>query len=96
VLAASGIRLAYPATWREFHYEVVSSFSSVIAYLGTVEVQDPCTRTATSISCGSGFKLPPGGIVVVVENHGFPGYDILEHPMDEGRGALVQVAGMPS
>jgi hypothetical protein len=94
--AEGGLQMDYPAAWREFHYEVISSFSNVIAYLGTVEMQDPCTRTATSITCDNGFHLPPGGIVVVVEDRGFPGYDILTNPMDEGRGVLLRVAGLPA
>ena len=94
--AEDGLQMDYPATWREFHYEVRSSFSDVIAYLGTIEVADPCTRTATEVTCGRGFELPPGGIVVVVEHRGFPGYDILTNPMDDGRSVLLQVAGLPA
>ena len=30
----------YPSPWREFHYQNVSTMSSVIAYLATVEVHD--------------------------------------------------------
>src|ERR1022692_3958823 len=38
----NGITFAYPTAWREFHYSVTSSFSSVIAYLAIVDVPEPC------------------------------------------------------
>ncbi len=84
-----------PASWSEFHYQVTSSFTDVIAYLGNTEVRDPCTRSANEIDCGWGFALPPGGIVVVVERDGFPMFDILD-PARADRGPLGDVAGLPA
>ena len=78
--AESGLTFDYPAGWREFHYENTSSFSSVIAYLATVDVKDPCTRTPNSISCGAGYVLAPGTLVVRVESASFPGFNILDVP----------------
>ena len=90
-----GLTLDRPASWSEFHYQVVSSFTDVIAYLGNTDVHDPCTRSANELSCGWGFSLPPGGIVVVVEQDGFPMFDILD-PAQAERGALGEVAGLPA
>jgi hypothetical protein len=91
----SGLHMDRPASWSEFHYQVVSSFTDVIAYLGNTDVRDPCTRSANAIDCGWGFSLPPGGIVVVVEHDSFPGYDILD-PGRADRGPLGDVAGLPA
>jgi hypothetical protein len=84
-----GLVFDYPHQWREFHYENPSSFSSVIAYLATVDVADPCVRTPDSVSCGPGYELEPGTLVVTVENASFPGFDILDLPT----GARPLVAG---
>src|SRR5262249_22253437 len=45
-----GLAFDYPASWREFHYEMDSSFSHLIAYLGTVDVPAPCLTTIDSNS----------------------------------------------
>jgi hypothetical protein len=90
-----GLTLDRPAGWSEFHYQVVSSFTDVIAYLGNTDVHDPCARSANELSCGWGFSLPPGGIVAVVEQDSFPMFDILD-PAQAQRGALGEVAGLPA
>jgi hypothetical protein len=90
-----GLNMDRPAAWSEFRYQVVSSFTDVIAYVGNTDVRDPCTRSANAISCGWGFTLPPGGVVVVVEHDGFPMYDILD-PVQAQHGPLGEVAGLPA
>lgn len=76
----NGITFAYPAAWREFHYSVTSSFSSVIAYLATVNVPEPCVTTVdpsfTTIDCADRFVLTPGSLVVTVSSNGTPTFDI--------------------
>jgi hypothetical protein len=76
----NGITFAYPAAWREFHYSVTSSFSSVIAYLATVSVPEPCVTTVdpsfTTTACESRFVLTPGSLVVTIANNGTPTFDI--------------------
>lgn len=91
-----GLTFSYPAAWRIFHHTVVSSFSSSIADLATVDVPDPCITstdaTGTSTSCGDRFHLEPGTLVVHITSNGFPGFNVLEKPA--GAMALV-VDGMP-
>lgn len=82
-----------PAAWTVYHYEVMSSFTSVLAYLGTVEVQDPCTRTATTVSCASGYHLEPGTLVVTITAAGFPLRNALTGAGPEA--IRVEVGGLP-
>jgi hypothetical protein len=89
-----GLVFDYPASWRPFRYDVVSSFSNLIVYLATVDVPDPCTRTANTISCGQSYRLVPNSIVVSVTGQGFPGFNILDGP-PPGATALV-VGGLPA
>ena len=84
-----GLVFDYPAAWHEFHYQNVSTMSSVIAYLATVDVHDPCVRSANGMSCGPGYELQPGTMVVTVETAAFPGFNILDVPA----GAQPLVAG---
>jgi len=67
VLNSGGLVLEHPASWTRFHYDMTSSFSNLVAYLATVPVGDPCTRTANSLSCGSApYQLAPGTLVVEI------------------------------
>lgn len=94
----NGIAFAYPAAWREFHYSVTSSFSSVIAYLATVDVPEPCTTTVdpsfTTIACADHVVLTPGSLVVTITSNGFPGFD-MSGPRPSGTTALI-VDGLPA
>jgi hypothetical protein len=89
-----GLVFDYPAAWRPFRYQVVSSFSNLIVYLATVDVPDPCTRTANSIACGQSYRLVPNSIVVAISGGAFPGFNILDGP-PPGATALV-VGGLPA
>ncbi len=94
----SGLTFAYPAAWRELHYSVNSSFSSVIAYLATVDVPDPCITTVepsfTSIDCANRFVLTPGSLVVTISSNGMPSFD-LSDSRPAGATALT-VDGLPA
>ena len=94
----SGITFAYPATWREFHYNVTSSFSNVIAYLATVDVPEPCTTTVdpsfTTTTCNNPPVLTPGSLVVTITINGFPSFD-MSRPHPAGSTALT-VDGLPA
>jgi hypothetical protein len=90
----AGLVFDYPTAWRPFRYQVVSSFSNLIVYLATIDVPDPCTRTANSIACGQSYRLVPNSIVVSVTARGFPGFNILDGP-PPGATALV-VGGLPA
>ncbi|HEX5823824.1 MAG TPA: hypothetical protein VFY18_05115 [Candidatus Limnocylindrales bacterium] len=89
-----GLVFAYPAPWRSFRYQVVSSFSNAIVYLATVDVPDPCTRTANSVACGQHFRLEPNSIVVSINGVGFPGFNILEGQPPGSTGLVV--GGLPA
>jgi hypothetical protein len=89
-----GIAFDYPASWRAFHYQAISSFSNLIVYLGTVDVPNPCTTDGNTTSCGASFRLAPNSIVVAVSGIGMPGFNILDsHP--PGSRALV-IGGLPA
>src|SRR4051794_11521162 len=68
---ADGMTFAYPAAWRAYRHDVVSSFSWSIIDLATVDVPNPCTTTtigvATETRCGDRFRLLPNSLVVHVE-----------------------------
>jgi len=95
----AGLAFEYPAEWRLYRYQMPTSFSTLIAYLATVPVHDPCTRTVTSesttISCNaSSYALEPDTLVVRLESWGFPGFNILD--ADPGGGARTTVGGLPA
>jgi len=95
----AGLVFDYPASWHVYHYDMFSSFSTLVAYLATVPVRDPCTRTvtseSTSISCNaSSYALEPDTLVVRLESWGFPGFNILD--ADPGGGARTTVGGLPA
>src|SRR4029078_5059870 len=62
--------------------------------LATVDVPDPCTRTANSIACGQGFQLAPNSIVVTISGRGFLGCNILEEEPPGARALVVD--GLPA
>jgi hypothetical protein len=92
-LHEGNIVLDYPASWDVFHYEVVSSFTSIVAYLGSVEVRDPCVRTPNSVSCGAAYDLDPGTVVVTITAASFPGRTALDNPAPGAR--HMEVGGLP-
>jgi hypothetical protein len=93
-----GLVFDYPASWRDYRYSVISTMSSVIAYLATVDVPEPCSTApvsgGTQISCADRFRLEPDTLVVKVANNGWPGFDILGHrPADA---TPLVVGGLPA
>jgi len=67
VFNAGGLVLEYPASWMRFQYDMTTPASTVISYLATVPVGDPCTRTENSVSCGNPpYALAPGTLVVEI------------------------------
>lgn len=97
-LDEGGLALEYPAAWRVFHYEEMSSFSHLIAYLATVDVPTPCVTSpvagGTQIECAYRFHLDPDTLVVDVEGNGWPGFDILGHRPDGA--TLMTIGGLPA
>ena len=89
-----GKRLAftYPAQWLHYEYSVVSSFSSAIVFLSTEGLHDPCTRTATTTSCGWPLdRLGTGGILIEWSANAFPGWTLAAE-----RGTSTTIAGRPA
>jgi hypothetical protein len=77
-----GLSFDYPAAWHVFRHESVSSFSSLIVDLGTVDVPEPCITTPNAFggsdsACADRFHLAPDTLVVHVSANGFPGFDIV-------------------
>jgi hypothetical protein len=77
-----GLSLEYPVAWQGFRHESVSSFSSLIVDLGTVDVPAPCISTPNAFggsdtACADRFHLAPDTLVVHVSANGFPGFDIV-------------------
>jgi hypothetical protein len=67
VFNSGGLVLEYPPGWRRFQYENTGGFSTLLGYLATVPVGDPCTRTANSMSCGNApYRLAPRTLVVEI------------------------------
>ena len=93
-----GLTFLYPESWQEFHHSVVSSFSTSIADLATVDVPDPCiSRPAnggTETDCADRFQLDPNTIVVHLSANAFPGFDILRSRPAGAR--AVVVGGRPA
>lgn len=89
----SGLVFDYPASWREFHGQSVSSFSSLIAYLGTVPVDASCSSKPSNggveTTCGEHFQLVSNSLAVAVRANGFPNFSVLNVPA----GALSMVIG---
>ena len=88
-LVAPEVSFDYPGSWREGHFDVVSSFSSSIVYLSTSRLADPCDRGANSIACvrEATAALDPNGVLVEWSHHGFPGWTF-----DPTKGQRVAVA----
>lgn len=65
---------------------MTSSFSTLVVYLATVPVGDPCTRTANSVSCGSApYQLAPGTLVVeIIAAGGIDELDLALMPLTIG------------
>jgi hypothetical protein len=56
---------AHPASWRSYPFEAMGSLGGTIGFLSTDIVRDPCTHTASSISCGEAVKrLSPTGVLI--------------------------------
>ena len=68
-----GFTASHPAAWRSYPFEAVGSLGGTIGFLSTDIVRDPCTHTASSISCGEAVKrLSPTGVLIRWGNVGSP------------------------
>jgi hypothetical protein len=72
-----GLVLRYPASWRRYDWQVVTSFTDGMAYLSTGREHNPCRTTrhgdATEIRCRAPIRrLAPGGVLVTWTSIAFP------------------------
>jgi hypothetical protein len=90
-----GLTFVYPGAWQEFHHPVVSSFSTSIADLATVDVPEPCTSRPVAWGgietvCVDQFGLTPNTLVLHVVATAFPDLGIVP---SRPPGAIVLLVG---
>ena len=80
----------YPGAWSAARFDVVSSFSTVIVYLSTSPLADPCDRTPDSMACTrlAVSALAPDGILVAWSRRSWASW-----AFDATKGRLLAVAG---
>ena len=80
----------YPAGWSDAKFAVMSSFSTVLVYLSTAPLSDPCDRTPNSIACirNAVSALGQDGVLVEWSRQSFPGWRF-----DPTKGRLAMIAG---
>jgi hypothetical protein len=97
--SAGGVSFRYPTAWKAspaaWHWQ--SSFSSLVTYLSTQPMHDPCTRTSTETTCAPPLgALLPGAILVSWTRGGLPNWSLAKQPGRSttlaGRRAKVQIA----
>jgi hypothetical protein len=89
------LNFTYPSTWRPQPYENVSNFTSVITYLSTDSLHDPCTRSTTAngrlTTCGWPLAHLSAGAVLVSWTEG----NGLGWKIDYEAGQSMTIAGRP-
>jgi hypothetical protein len=80
----------YPGTWREATFDMVSSFSSLLVYLSTAPMADPCDRTPGMVACvrSAVSGLEPDGVLVEWSRRAWPGWTF-----DPAKGRSTVVGG---
>jgi hypothetical protein len=88
--AGEVLAFEYPGAWGDATFDVESSFSSVLVFLSTAPLSDPCDRTANSFACirNPVTALGPDGVLVEWSRQAFPGWTF-----DQTRGRLTTVGG---
>ena len=80
----------YPGKWGDASFDVTSSFSTVLVFLSTAPLSDPCDRTASVIACVRNpvTALESNGVLVEWSRQSFPGWTF-----DPTKGRLTTVGG---
>jgi hypothetical protein len=87
-----GIAFRYPAKWQAYHYEVMTTFSTFFAYLGSSNVQNWCVQSIGSTACPSIDRpMPRSAIVVGWSANSFP-----EWTLSTAKGRRITVDGRPA
>jgi len=73
---ADELSFDHPAGWSDATFVVLSSFSTVLVYLSTAPLSDPCDRTPNSIACirNAVSALGQNGVLVEWSRQSFPGW----------------------
>jgi hypothetical protein len=88
--AGSQLAFNYPAQWSRYEYSVVAHYSSLIVYLSSDRLHDPCTRT--SIVCTQPIeRLGAGGVLIKWWAGSFPGWTLADYS-----GTSTTIASRPA
>jgi hypothetical protein len=88
------LRFQYPIGWRaqQPNAKSVSLHFHPIVFLSDQPTGDACRSDGMTISCGFPVaQLQRGGVLVVVENRGYPGWTLASAP-----GKAIRVGGRPA
>jgi hypothetical protein len=96
--SADGLAFEYPAVWHVSHYDNVSSFTTLIAYLSAVDVRNPFVTTkqedVSETACGENFDLPNNGVVLELVAAGNPTTNLVDRPPADSH--RLDVDGLPA
>jgi hypothetical protein len=72
------ITFRHPARWRPVSYSTADTLHfHPIVYLSSQPTRDPCHQQTSETACGWPVdSLRPGGVLIVWENRGFPGWSL--------------------
>jgi hypothetical protein len=88
-LTLSGLSFRYPVAWTPSPaaWRWHSTFTSVVTYLSTQPMRDPCTRVGSSTTCATPVTvLKPAAVLVTWSRNATPGWSLVKQP---GRKALL-------
>lgn len=76
--ANSTLSLRHPAAWTAYPFKWSGELHfHPMLYLSTQPVRDPCRTQNGTTACGWPVdRLDPGGVLISVENRGFPGWSL--------------------
>jgi hypothetical protein len=85
----SFVRFRHPAAWAAAEPKASALHFHPMLYLGVQPTRNPCATTTNEVRCGWPVsELRPGGVLVVWENRGYPGWTLAS-----ARGASTHVGG---
>jgi hypothetical protein len=92
--SSAGVAFHYPAAWQVSPkaWRWTSTFSSLVTYLSTQPMRDPCTTTSTETTCAPPLgALVPGAILVTWTRESTPGWTLAKQA-----GHRTTLAGRPA
>jgi hypothetical protein len=85
----SFVQFRYPTSWDAAQPNVSALHFHPMLYLSVQPTRNPCAGAGSTVRCGWPVsRLQPGGVLVVWENRGYPGWSLASAP-----GAPTQVGG---